>query len=282
MMRVPLILCASTILAVGEAAAFGPGVHAYLAMQVLGPDAHLAVYGAMAADLNGAFERHSEVKSAMQRLTHYEFGLLSPSVFAAGFATHNGDWGADGTAHRYLHTGHTEGWVTDKLKLLSDREGITMFEAEDLYDAALDLMLAQRLGPALGELVESSAAQAGPEEEQQLVEAFAAPLAERANLKPEDAESRIRWAHRSMRQVLIVYGRLLARDRGYQRPIGDFLVARAFGWPPAEARLHLTAALELAEDVVPQLDALAVAMREQMNGVPAYADYLVRPLALAR
>jgi len=266
-----------------EAHAFGPGVHAYIALRLLHSVPSSGVYGAMAADMNGILRGDPAAASTMQRLTHYEFGLLAPSLSATGWASHNGAWGADRVAHEYLRSGHDpEAYFTRKIRTLSEREGITQFQAEDLFDAALDLTLAQRVGPELGIAVAESAELAGKAEEDALATAFTGPLAERAGLDPADAESRIRWAHRCMKSGLIVYGRILERDRGYQRPIADFLAARHFKWPPAEARAHLDTALELAEDCIPELDALADALAQRMRGEAAYGDYLLGPLTLQR
>jgi hypothetical protein len=278
-----LLFALSALLAVSDAHAFGPGVHAYIAMRMLDSGPSPAIYGAMAADMNGILRGDPAAASTMQRLTHYEFGLLAPSLFATGWASHNGEWGADRVAHEYLRKGHDpDAYFTRKIRTLSEREGITQFQAEDLFDAALDLMLAQRIGPELGIAVSESAALAGKPEEDALAAAFTAPLAERAALDSADAESRIRWAHRCMKSGLIVYGRILERDRGYQRPIVDFLAARHFKWPPAEARAHLDTALELAEDCIPELDALADALAQRMRGEAAYTDYLLGPLTLRR
>ena len=282
MPRTLALLCAAT-LAAAEAHAFGPGVHAYIAMRMLGSGPSTAVYGAMAADMNGILRADPAAASAMQRLTHYEFALLPPSLFATGWATHNGEWGADRVAHEYLRSGHDpEAFFTRKIRTLSEREGITQFQAEDLFDAALDLMLAQRIGPRLGIAVAESAALAGITEEDALAAAFTAPLAGRAGLDTADAEFRIRWAHRCMKSGLVVYGRILERDRGYQRPIADFLAARHFKWTAAEARAHLDTALELAQDCIPELDAIADSLAQRMRGEAAYGDYLLGPLTLQR
>jgi len=282
MMRTLILACAAVFL-VAEAHAFGPGVHAYIAMRMLGSGPSTAVYGAMAADMNGILRGDPAAASAMQRLTHYEFSLLAPSAFATGWASHNGEWGADRVAHEYLRSGHDpEAFFTRKIRILSEREGITQFQAEDLFDAALDLMLAQRVGPQLGIAVAESAECAGTAEEDALAAAFTGPLAERASLDPADAESRIRWAHRCMKSGLIVYGRILERDRGYQRPIADFLAATHFKWTNAVARAHLDTALELAEDCIPEFDALADSLAQRMRGEATYSDYFLGPLTLQR
>lgn len=270
--RVALALaCVFTL----RAAAFGPAAHAYIASRVLGDKEPLAGFAAAVPDLNGLLRKLPGADARMKMLGHYEFERLCGSLFAAGFATHNNVWGADSVAHAYFVPGAPDNYVTEKLRSLSAQAGITMHEAEDLFDAAIDMTLAREVGPALGQSLAMGAQASGAAEEQAMVAAFSAPLAEAAQEPVEVAETQLRWSLRCMKATLTAYGTLLQGDLNRQRPAANYLVGRVFNWSYADARAHLDTALALAQDCRPAMDAIAVQIRQRMLASHGYAGYVV-------
>jgi hypothetical protein len=254
-----------------SASAFGPGVHAYLAMKSLHTDSSIAIYAATLPDLNGSFAAIPQAASLVKQLTHYEYSRLAPSCFAAGFATHNNVWGADAIAHAYFVEAAPENYVTAKIHELSSRCGITLHEAEDLFDAGLDIALVAAVGPSLGRALSDSAREMGAVEEAVLVKAYAAPLAEEMGITLDDAGQRIRWAERCMRSVMQAYGNLLQGNLPRQRPFAAWLTGKAFGWSTPEANARLGTAISLASDCIPALDLMAEEIRTRLLTDPVYA-----------
>lgn len=270
MFRISTILGSLAVASV-QAWGFGPAAHAYIGMKILGEGAPVAAFAAVLPDMNGLFKATPGADARVKFLGHHEFERLTGSCFAASFATHNNDWGADAIAHAYFVPDAPDNYVTAKLRALNAQTGITMHEAEDLFDAALDMRLAQEVGPGLGKSLTASAKAAGKPEEDALVAAFAAPLAEGTGVTPEVAETQLRWALRCMKSGTASYGTLLQLDPFRQKLIATFFVARFFHWTNAEARTRLDVALALAGDCRPALDAMAEGIRARMLAEPGYA-----------
>lgn len=256
------------------ASAFGPAAHAYIASHLFDSTHPSALFAAALPDFNGAFRSSREAGSYMKRATHYEFELLESTPFSAAFATHNNAWGADAVAHAYFVPDAPDNYVTQKLRELSERSGITMHQAEDLFDAALDIVIARDVGPSLGQRLYASAKVSGAKEEEILVRAYAAPLAEAAGLTVDDAVTQIRWAFRCMKAVMMAYGNLLQKDMTLHRPIAVYGCARFFGWSTNEATRHLNDALDLARDWQPALDAITEELRSQVIKQLPLAAYI--------
>ena len=256
------ILSVLAVLAAFPAGACGPAAHAYIAMRALGIESGPALMAAALPDFNGAFHFLPGAEGRIKYLTHYEFDRMAPSDCATGFATHNGEWGADSFAHAYLRDATGSGYFTAKIRELSERCDITMNEAEDLFDGAVEIALAQQVGPSLGRALTASARAAGRAEEDAVVEAFAAPLAETTTLTEAEAESCLRWAHRAFKSVMTAYGVLLQQDAVYQKPIAIRVIGLQFGWSPKAARERLDVAFLLATDCRPALDVIAASIAE--------------------
>jgi hypothetical protein len=269
--RSPIVIAAA-LACVNAASAFGPGAHAYLAMKALRTSDSVAIYAAALPDMNGSFAATPQAASHVKHLTHYEYERLAPSCFAAGFATHNNVWGADAIAHAYFVEAAPENYVTAKIHELSARCGITLHEAEDLFDAGLDIALATGVGPSLGRALADSTRRMGAAEEDALVAAYAAPLAEEVGLTVEEAGQRIRWAERCMRTVMQAYGNLLQGKLMLYRPVAAWMVGRAFHWKENDARTRLDTAISLAFDCIPALDLMAEELRTRLLSDPVYAD----------
>lgn len=256
------------------ASPFGPAAHAYIALQLFEESHPTALFAATLPDFNGAFRSSPAAESHMKRATHYEFEQLELTPFSAAFATHNNTWGADAIAHAYFVADAPENYMRRKLRELSERSGITMHQAEDLFDAALDMAIARDMGPTLGQQLYTSASASGAGEEEILVRAYAAPLAEATGIPVDDAVLQIRWAVRCMKSVMMAYGNLLQKDMILHRPIAVYGCSRFFGWPQAEANRHLNDALDLAQDWRPALDEIVQGLRSVMLGNSNYAPYL--------
>lgn len=257
------------------AAAFGPAAHAYIAAQLFDAGNPTALFASALPDFNGAFKSSAAAENYMKRATHYEFGLLESDPFSAAFATHNNVWGADAIAHAYFIPDAPDNYVTRKLRELSERSGITMHQAEDLFDAALDIVIARDVGPVLGQRLYASAKASGLREEEILVKAYAAPLAEATGMKVDDAMLQIRWAFRCMKSAMMAYANLLQKETALLRPIAAYGSARFFGWSTSEANAHLNIALELAQDWQPALDTYILKLRRHMQQVSSYEPYIL-------
>ena len=264
-------------LVAAPAFAFGPAVHAYIGMRVVGETDPGVAFAAALPDVNGVFHANARAEACVKQLTHHAFTRWADSRVAAGFATHNGVWGADGIAHAYFTPSAPDNYVTGKLRALSERCGITLHESEDLFDAALDLTMAQAVGPALGKALVASARTVGREEEDAFVAAFAPALTEDTGMTPGDAALQLRWAMRCMKSGLAAYGSLLQLKLERQKPLAFYLVGKVFDWTPAEARERLNAALALAADCAPALDAISDDIRAHMLSDPSYAPWIASP-----
>ncbi len=194
--------------------AFGPATHAYLAIKATGSTNADVVWGAMAPDFaQMSRAENPTAEGALNGLTHLEFGRLAESCFALGFSAHNGTWGADHYAHMVFTADPELIFSVVTIRQLSQEFGIPIARGEDLFEAAMDYMVRVDYGPALGTLIERSAAASGPQNEQAVVDAFAAELAARtAGLSAAQAETLIRNAFRAYIQATHAYGQELKGD----------------------------------------------------------------------
>ncbi len=264
-MRIPLI-AASLVLVSCHAFAWGPATHAYAALRIFGPDAPEAVLGSTLPDFNGAARLRPEVDRVIKRLTHHECERLAPSPFAAGFATHNGAWGADLYAHSYGKEAGADYYATRKIKELSEKTGLSLNQSEDTFEAAMDMQIALDCGPQLGQALLEAARSVGPEQEQAIVDAFAAPLAESVpELRPGEAESILRWAFRAHKTLMQAFAIQLMQDRAYMLRIGAPLLARHLNCDTPTARNYLETALELCADWREPLNEIAENVRHVLE-----------------
>lgn len=248
------------------ASAWGPTTHTYLITKILGTENHDAVFGSTLPDFNGAARLRPRVDATIKHLTHYEFDRLAPSMFALGFSTHNGVWGADHFAHRYLEDEQSTYYATRKIKELSRETGLNLHLAEDVFEAAMDIRIAVDCGPWLGNLLRASARASGPENEQALVDAFAAPLAERApELAPADAANALRWACRAHKTLMQAYGIQVTQSQGYMFRVGVPLLAKHLQCDYATASRHLEFAYGLCADWRPEMDQMAERVRKSLS-----------------
>jgi hypothetical protein len=172
--------------------------------------------------------------AALSGMTHGEFGRLAESCFALGFSTHNGTWGGDHYAHMVFSADPEEVLSVTVIRQLSLEFGIPIGRGEDLFEAAMDYLARVDYGPALGTLIERSTAASGPQNEQAVVDAYAAELASRTpGLAVAQAETLIRSAFRAYIQATHAFGQQLK---------GDVASARAAMLPLLAAYLNVDTA----------------------------------------
>ena len=261
----------AVILTVAAAQAWGPATHAYLVLKMPGGDnADLdTVFGAMHPDLGAVAFGQKEFASRLKRLTHYEFDRLPRGPFALGVTLHNGAWGADRFAHRYLHGKDPTKFPADKVAELCQALGIDQKQGEDLFEFTLDAALAIECGPELGQRITASAQASGKANEEALVDAYAAKLTEVVpGLTLAGAEQSIRWASRIHKTFLKAYGLQLARSEAYILRNTPMFLARFLGCSRQEADRCFRTALEICHGLRPQLDALAVELAGNLQSHP--------------
>jgi hypothetical protein len=164
-----LTACALLLFAAsaGNALAWGPGLHAYIA-DVIAKKAGWKnvneMYGGMAPDVvNYMF--NSPDLSQMYIATHFDFesmwdGARTPQerTLAQGFLMHNGLWGADYSAHTASLSlaDHTQGYVIQKAQLLAGMlsndpgyqslhipEVVTLEICHTMIENSVELLMAQ-------------------------------------------------------------------------------------------------------------------------------------------
>jgi hypothetical protein len=257
----------AVILTVATAQAWGPATHAYLVLKMPGGEnVDLdTVFGAMHPDLGSVAFGQKEFASRLKRLTHYEFDRLPRGPFALGVTLHNGAWGADRFAHRYLHGKDPTKFPADKVAELCQALGIDQKQGEDLFEFTLDAALAIECGPELGQRITASAQASGKANEEALVDAYAAKLTEVVpGLTLAKAEESLRWSSRIHKTFLKAYGLQLARSEAYILRNTPMFLARFLGCNRQEADRYFRTALEICHGLRPQLDALAAELAESI------------------
>jgi hypothetical protein len=249
---------------------WAPATHVYLADRATGLDIPEVHFGAMLADLNQMVVDDSEVFDAIRHLAHYEFDRIPPSCLGLGFTTHNELWGADAYSHEYFLSedpDHANLYATQKIRHLSDRFGISLDEAEFLFEFAVDYLLRVDEGPVLGRKMRAAAAAFGPRQQQDVVTAFAPPLQEMLPaLGQREAEAEVRTAACRYRDVTKLYGAVFARrDDGVFRALTQ-LTTFYLGYDPAVAEERLGSAVELCrDDYRAELDRVGDLLRVDMR-----------------
>ena len=248
-MRAPVVLCSVALgLFAGAASAWGPGAHAYVVRELSGDEWPLAIMASTMPDMVHV-SSDPAVRSNMQYLTHHEYDRLPQGVFAMGFTTHNGDWGADWYAHCYYQGVETT-YLTSRMRIMADEFGITMTQAEDVLEPAVDYLVGVDHGLELGPLIELGLEQFGETEVQQLVDAYAQPLSDRVpGLSVAEAENEIRTMSDTFAFVLQAYAQqLVVHDVAYIRWVALLWVMNALDVDQATADLYLSRAEELCWD----------------------------------
>jgi hypothetical protein len=254
--------------------AWGPATHAVIAMRIHAVKSPELAFAAGVPDINAIIQNNSRANSALKRLTHYEFDRLAPSLFRVGLASHNAIWGADHYAHRYYHPEAPEIFSTRVITQLHAEFGISMQEAEDIFEITMDYLNRIAWGPELGELLAEGARNSGDWHDQLMIEAYAQPFADRAGYTQEYSANRIRGLMDTYRQVMIVFGGQLAGADQFIHDAIPVLLDAYTGCGPAAAAERFERCIELSADFESEMDRIAEEMRLRIQaegacGMPA-------------
>lgn len=254
------------------AVAWGPSSHLYVASKIVGTEWPQALFGAMAPDMN-ALTPNPSVKSVTAHLMHSHQDFLEPSMFALGFATHNGAWGADWYSHCY-YSGIETTYLTSRMRIFATEFGVSMNDAEGVLEGVCDFIVRQELGPQLGELIVKAVNSFGPNQVQALVDAYAVPLSQGvAGLTVEEAEAEIRGMCERFVMVTGVYGQqLILFDIPPMRATLIQGFQTYFGIDYATAAAYMQRAEELCSDCTDELDRIAEVIRPDLLDLsPTYS-----------
>jgi len=225
---------------VNQAFAWGSATHAYIDDHVgrKGPVRNLnEIYGGMAPDVFN-FLFGNPAMRYLYTVTHYQgypddylnvwdnsHTLLAKAV-SLGFVSHNGDFGADHTAHHYsLFFKNNKGYVIEKaeeLKVILKLEDLELGLSDDvinelchdLIEFALDIMITQK-DKSLAAKISSAAMLRTPGFPILLVKAYADGLALQnfAGIDYPTAIKLILQSEKEFRKSMISYGQALMQDQ---------------------------------------------------------------------
>jgi hypothetical protein len=216
----------------------------------------------MSADMNDFEFFDRALRSSFKRLTHDRSDLLPLSAYRFGLLTHNAQWGADAYAHAYGHNDPAKPYPADRLHQLSEATGLSMQDAEDVFEMTMEYAICASSGAELGSLLRECADAVGDREEQALIGAYAEPLMERVpGLTKERAVESIRRMFRCYRIFLRNYGSLMHYDEAQLRGMVPRMFTLAFGFSRERAEQCFTCAIALCADWQQQLDAIAVRIK---------------------
>lgn len=245
--------------------AWGPATHAYIAISVTGSQEAELLYASMLPDCSSLMMMNPRQKARFNHLTHFEPERLTPSPFATGFMTHNGAWGADYYAHLYYDAGAEDIWSTTKYRQFSTEFAVSMQKAEDVIEMCMDIQVRLLMGPSFGALIASAAEACGKAQEQAMVEAFAAPLAEQVeDLTLEAAERDILFAVRSHRMATMSFGRQLGKSQAEIFEAIPAVLAFYFGCDQETAAGYFKHGMELTSDFKTEIDRICAKLKERM------------------
>ncbi|MCP4645351.1 MAG: hypothetical protein GY851_33215 [bacterium] len=242
------------------AMAFGPATHIWIARQVTGQSHPALMYGATAPDMSEVADLvlgNAAMGSAFRQLTHYEYGRLSPSPFADGYATHNERCGADAYAHghRDFDTDEwVEGYVIELADELSADTGADPTAAHGYIELALDMLMRREHGAGTGVQLLAASLLAGPGPTIDSVEAFSGEFADDADLSSIEASAVVALSDRAFRLALLVYGLQLVRPEAYTTRIVPVAFMVYDGVDYNTATFRLGRAIQLCEARFAELD----------------------------
>jgi hypothetical protein len=211
---------------------WGSAVHAYIGDELgvrMGVKNFDEIYGAMAPDVfNYTFAAYYPF---LYTQTHYyDFNTKEvaygpfQNALAYGYASHNGVWGADFTAHHSGITyGQGQGYVVAKAKELMPilgyalaQNGITLSDdvllevCHNLTEASIDILM-KRVDPNIGIKITEAAILRAPAFPSMLVRAYGENLAAHAGMTPNEAAKTIIAAENNFRRITVLYGVALTK-----------------------------------------------------------------------
>ena len=270
MIRLKVLLTGVVLLASG-AYAWGPATHSYIASCVTDGQNSSVLFGAMLPDMSATIRDNATESYQLNILTHREFDRLASSALTTGLKTHNALWGADYYAHLYYEPTAPDIYSTIKIRQLSTEFGITMSNAEDVFEMCIDIQLRLIQGTELGVRLAYAAQLSGAEHEQLLVDAYAAELAARVSgLTLEEAEQDIRTAAQSFRALVIAFGEQLQLSEVEIHAAIPPMLAVYLGCDAATASTYYNRGLEITTDCMTELnricDEIKILMPDAVEG----------------
>lgn len=268
------------------ALAWGPATHMYIAECVAGSQDTTLLFASTVPDMNAVLINVPASKSCVQHLLHNHPEMLPPSFFAIGMATHNSDWGADYYAHLFFHPENPEcdtTYSTIKIRQFSTELGISLSQAEDLFEMTIDYLLRMARGPELGHRIKVCTESFGPAQEQLLVDTYAEALAACVTgYTVEQAESDIRTAATAFRIITGIFGEQLMLDDTQITAAIPALLARYMSVDKATATTYFQYAVAACQDdYQAELDRVCALVRAHMDALPEYRMPAGRPCLFA-
>jgi hypothetical protein len=226
-------------LTMGQAYGWGSATHAYIDDHIgkKGPVRNLnEMYGAMAPDVFNFLFSNMNMMKYLYTVTHYR---LYPDDYlhvwdnshnsfakavAFGFVSHNGEFGADVTAHHHSLVFNTnEGYVIIKARDLNSHLNLQQFGfpdevvdelCHDLVEFALDIMITQQ-NKGLAAKISTSAMLRSPEFPLILAKSYAEGLAQQnfPRINYPAAVKLILQTENEFRKSMISYGQALMHDQ---------------------------------------------------------------------
>jgi hypothetical protein len=228
-----------SVFTVSQSFAWGSATHAYIGDNLgkKGPVKNLnEIYGGMAPDVFNFLFSNLDMMKYLYTVTHYKIypddylkvwdnshNFLSKSI-AFGFVSHNGNFGADVTAHHYsLVFKNGEGYVVIKARELNNYLKLQQYGfsnevadelCHDLIEFALDIMITQE-HKSLAAKISSAAMLRTPEFPLILVKAYAKGLAQQkfTGINYPTAVRMILQSENEFRKSMISYGQALMQDQ---------------------------------------------------------------------
>jgi hypothetical protein len=190
------------------------------------------IYGSVAPDIFNYLFTRPDYLGYLADQTHVVFTNLwkvsnrgPGKSLAYGFASHNGLWGADSTAHNSgLTFGQGKGYVIARAAMLADILSQALQDAglSLPYDVILEIshelvedgidVLVKTLDPAIGQKLSSSALSRTSNFPVLLAKAYAKDFSKLAGISHPDASRFIITAEKEFRQRIVFYGQALMQD----------------------------------------------------------------------
>lgn len=231
---------------------WGPAAHLHLAERALNMKEPDIWFGAGLPDLNQFVLDNPEAAAAIRYLGHHESERMPANALGYGFISHNEAWGADWYSHQFFLSGPVASstlYSTRKIVHLSNAFGVTLVEAEFLFEFAIDYLLYQEQGWEIGRKLITGALCFRSEKEMMLVEAFAAPLQEMLpGISYDDAAYEIQNAARLYRTSINAYGAAFMQREEVVKGVLQGMVTMYLGWDSRTAERRLDYAIALCQD----------------------------------
>ena len=261
-------LLAVLVAAAWPAQAWGPITHAYIGSQVFPNAPPLALFGAMAADMNDFNGFNEKLGGCFKHFTHFEANRLAPSPFQLGMLTHNSSWGGDSYAHAYFHVPTDKVYPMRIYEQLSRDTGISMNDAEDIIETMMDYVICRDLGPGFIHRIAEAADAAGPAEEQALVDAFTEPLMQKMpEFSRDQAVDAIRLMFQCDKILLKGTAELMSLPDKSLLSSAPLLLAAGSGMDIAKAGRCVQRSIDLCADWRANLDAQSREIATQMRAL---------------